>query len=274
EPLLIDTGYYPWYGSPHHVLWTRQTRAHNAILVNGRGQGNFSMEASGRIEYCRTSGKLTLVRGEAGAAYNVPLSESTLSQWREHLAEPVPSMEPAVLLARRTLAFTGSKERPWMAVQDYLETDGPAYFDYLLHAQEEMQLDQDQGTILVKSGQARLIVHLLADNGLSFSQSSEFIPPPGDRYENAPRQWHFSARTAVAPGRARFLALFIPYREGEKPPEVEGIQSGETRGFRVGDETVLAWWGEGETGRCEGYGEGRLFLELNEDGARKKHTAE
>ena len=69
EPLLIDSGYYPWYGSPHHTLWARQTRAHNAVLVNGRGQGNFSMEASGRIESFRHTGKLTLVRAEAGAAY-------------------------------------------------------------------------------------------------------------------------------------------------------------------------------------------------------------
>ena len=32
RPLLIDSGYYPWYGSPHDVGWTRQTIAHNALL--------------------------------------------------------------------------------------------------------------------------------------------------------------------------------------------------------------------------------------------------
>jgi len=26
HPLLIDSGYYPWYGSPHDVTWSRQTR--------------------------------------------------------------------------------------------------------------------------------------------------------------------------------------------------------------------------------------------------------
>lgn len=39
RPLLIDSGYYPWYGSPHDMSWTRQTRAHNALLVNYKGQG-------------------------------------------------------------------------------------------------------------------------------------------------------------------------------------------------------------------------------------------
>ncbi|MCP5113847.1 MAG: DUF4962 domain-containing protein, partial [bacterium] len=37
EALAIDSGYYPSYGSPHHSLWTRQTRAHNGVLVNRRG---------------------------------------------------------------------------------------------------------------------------------------------------------------------------------------------------------------------------------------------
>ena len=274
EPLLIDSGYYPWYGSPHHTLWARQTRAHNAVLVNGRGQGNFSMEASGRIESFRHTGKLTLVRAEAGAAYNVPLSEGTLNQWREHLSDPLPSMEPEVLLARRCLAFAGSKDHPWLAVHDYLETAGPTSFDYLLHALEQMELDQERGTVLVKNGRARLLVYLLSDAGLAFSQSGKLSPPPGDRYEGAPEQWHFSAGTTRQQDRVRFLALFIPYRDGDTPPAVEHIALDNVRGFRVGGEQVLAWWGESETGSFEDYGEGRLFLELAEEDGKKKYTGD
>jgi len=274
EPLLIDSGYYPWYGSPHHILWTRRTRAHNAILVNGRGQGNFSMEARGTVESYRHTGKLTLVRAEAGAAYNVPLSEGTLNQWSEHLRGSPPSMEPEVLLARRTLAFAGSKDHPWLAVHDYLETAGPATFDYLLHALEKMELDQEKGTIQVQSGRARLQVYLIADAGLSFSQSGKFDPPPGDRYEGAAEQWHFSAGTAEPRKRIKFLALFIPHRKGETPPAVEEIASDKVRGFRVGEEQVLAWWAQGEAGSYRDYGRGRLFLELSEEGGKKKYTAE
>ncbi len=35
EPLFIDTGYYHSYGDPHHNGWTRQTKAHNGVLVDG-----------------------------------------------------------------------------------------------------------------------------------------------------------------------------------------------------------------------------------------------
>ncbi|MCK5801537.1 MAG: DUF4962 domain-containing protein, partial [Lentisphaeria bacterium] len=45
EPLLIDSGYYDYYGSPHDKNWTRQTKAHNNVLVNGQGQALFDMDA-------------------------------------------------------------------------------------------------------------------------------------------------------------------------------------------------------------------------------------
>ena len=36
--LAIATGYYPWYGSPHHHQWTRSTQAVNSVLIDGKGQ--------------------------------------------------------------------------------------------------------------------------------------------------------------------------------------------------------------------------------------------
>ncbi|MFC1614143.1 heparinase II/III family protein [Gemmatimonadota bacterium] len=272
EPLLIDSGYYPWYGSPHHCLWTRRTRAHNAVLVNGRGQGNFSMAARGKIEQYSHTGKLTYLRAEAGSAYNVPLSDGTLELWKEHLSGPTPSMEPKVLAARRSLAFSADKQHPWLAVHDYLETDSPASFDYLLHSQEKMELEQDAATVLVKQGAARVKVFILSDNDLVFSQDDEFSPPPGNRYEGAPNQWHFSARTKNEANRVKFLALYVPYREGEAPPSVELVAAGAARGFKVAGEQVLTWWGDSETGDLAGYGPGRLFLELKEAEGLKRYA--
>ena len=78
----------------------------------------------------------------------------------------------------------------------------------------------------------------------------------------------FPASTNSAP-RARFLAVFVPYRAGSTPPAVERIEEDGKRGFRVGQEKVLAWWGEAESGSFAGQGmegEGRLYLELLEDG--------
>jgi len=71
KPLIIDSGYYPWYGSPHHNLWTRMTRAHNSILINGCGQSFGTMKASGTIEKFDTTGFHTIVTGECARAYNL-----------------------------------------------------------------------------------------------------------------------------------------------------------------------------------------------------------
>ena len=277
EPLIIDSGYYPWYGSPHHVLWTRQTRAHNGILIGGRGQAVFSMEANGKIDYFNESGNLTLVRGDAATAYNVPLDKETVDLWKKNLKEPLPPDKPKVKTARRVLAFCGAKESPWLAVQDYLETETPTTFQYLLHTLQEMDFDQAKGTVAVKRGQVRLKVYLLADSDLSFSKNGKFPIPPEERYAGAPEQWHFSAATTAPKDRVRFLALFVPYREGAEPLKITPLDLGKVRGFSVGEGKVLAWWGDSETGSYEDYGnggEGRLFIELVENGQKTRYLGE
>ncbi|OGG05415.1 MAG: hypothetical protein A3F83_09910 [Candidatus Glassbacteria bacterium RIFCSPLOWO2_12_FULL_58_11] len=277
EPLLIDSGYYPWFSSPHHNLWSRQTWAHNAILVNGWGEASQSMEAAGRIERFSADGRLTLTTGEASAAYNVPMDQETIDQWKEFIKQPLPEQGPAVKLARRSLAFSSSVERPWLAVHDYFVTEDPATFDYALHALSKMEPDEKNLSLLVKQGQARLAVYLMSDCGLTFSQTDKFPKDPEERYLGAPNQWHFRATTAEPRDRARFLVLCVPYRDGETPPPVKTLDLGEVRGFELEGEKILAWWGENETGGLEGYGEGRpgrMFIDLKDKGEIKKYLCE
>ncbi|MCP5118795.1 MAG: DUF4962 domain-containing protein, partial [bacterium] len=92
QALAIDSGYYPSYGSPHHSLWTRQTRAHNGVLVNGRGQPPFNWNAAGRVEHYEELDGVTIARGQAARAYNLPMRKSVVEKWRKHLDEPLPPM--------------------------------------------------------------------------------------------------------------------------------------------------------------------------------------
>jgi hypothetical protein len=262
EPLLIDSGYYPFYGSPHHTLWTRQTRAHNAVLINWRGHAPHRMAARGRIEYFEQDGHVTKVLGEAAEAYNTPPREGTVEMWEEHLDIPYPSMEPRAEIARRAMVFVASKERPWMAVHDYLKVDAPTRYQYMLHAVKQMDLEQEAGKVSLTVGKAQLDVYLISDQELDFSQTDEFLVPPGDRYEGADNQYHFTAESRDSSDAVRFLALYVPYRKGVLPPEVRLFADGNTRGFQIGEERVVAWWGEGETGLlADGVGEGRMLVE-------------
>ena len=55
--LVSPSGYFGrQYGSEHHRKWCKTTRAHNAILVNGKGQETDSMASSGKIVFCRDDG--------------------------------------------------------------------------------------------------------------------------------------------------------------------------------------------------------------------------
>ena len=58
EPLLIDSGYYDWYGSPHWKSWYRRTKAHNAITFDG-GKGQAEKSGELKDDSHRTCGQRT-----------------------------------------------------------------------------------------------------------------------------------------------------------------------------------------------------------------------
>jgi uncharacterized protein DUF4962/heparinase II/III-like protein len=274
EPLFIDSGYYPWYGSPHHNLWTRMTKAHNSILINGRGQPFGTMRASGTIEKFDTTGSHTIITGECARAYNLPMNDMTVKQWEEYLDDPMPGMSPEARKVERTILFSHNREAPWIAVYDYLKTSGPATFDYMLHSLEKMQLNQKQQELFVENGEAGLDVYFLSTSALDFSQSDKFSVDPEERYEGAPDQWHFTASTVDESDEMRFLVLMIPRRlkdEVNAPLDIKKLDYGTVKGFQVGEEKVLAWWGEGEKGvfsETESEEDMKLFLDYTEKGEK------
>lgn len=284
EALAIDSGYYPSYGTPHDILWTRQTRAHNSILVNGRGQPVFTWDADGRIEEYQREGPVTLVRGEAAQAYNLPQPEGTIRLWEKFLKEPLPPMEPKVERCERTLAFVASSVRPILMVHDYVKTGGPAKFDWLLHALRKMEIDGSGGTIRLRSGNARAIVRLVASLPYGVSQTSEFPIKPEAASNTAyilgkasfDNQWRLRAATDAEADEVKFLALFVPYRASEPEPKIEMIRTGDVMGFRVAGSEVAAWWGKGPSGRISAgavQGNGRLAVSVSEAGQSARVVA-
>ena len=145
----------------------------------------------------------------------------------------------------------------------------------MLHALKRMDLDQEQGKISLTVGQAKLDVYLISDQDILFSQTDEFLVSPGDRYEGADNQFHFKAETSKDTATVKFLALFIPYRKGDVPPSVARLSEGSVRGYTIGEDRVVAWWGEGETGELgEGLPEGRMLVESADNGGSKKVVCE
>ena len=275
--LAIDSGYYPSYGTPHDNLWTRQTRAHNAILVNGRGQPPHTWEAGGQIETFERHGIVTIARGQAAEAYNIPQPPDLARLWAKLLPQPVPSMEPKLEDFQRTAVFVASKARPVLFIQDYVKASAPATYDWLLHALNEMSINERGAEITVRDGNVRMAVRVIATSPLRFSQTSKFTVAPeaadntayvsaGEKFSD---QWHFKASTEIPAGQAKFLAILVPYRESEPEPRIVRIGSGESAGFRVGDTEVLAWWGLGGSGKMgykQGDTEARMMIKAGRSG--------
>ncbi|WP_271008700.1 heparinase II/III domain-containing protein [Paucibacter sp. B51] len=103
QPLLINAGYYPYFNSPHHKNVTRATRYKNALTFDGGfGQSESvlnaskpsvpaqSMDTGGKLLQTEVRGNLTLVSGDATAAYRA-INTST-GQWAPLLSNAVRSV--------------------------------------------------------------------------------------------------------------------------------------------------------------------------------------
>ena len=216
QPLAISSGYYQNYGSPHHSQWIWQTKAHNAMLVDGKGQVPRRAASHGRIVAHAEAGGWAYALGDAAAAYG-----GRLRRCFRH-----------VLFVR---------PRYFVMVDDVATAGGASTYQWLLHAMEAMDLDEALQRVTVRRGEAGLRVQFVAPAGLRFSQESGWDPPPDDP-DRAPAQFHFTAATPEKAAAARIAAVLMPYRraqEEELHSPIEWVEAEGGTALRVGAETVL-----------------------------------
>ncbi|MHC4798438.1 MAG: DUF4962 domain-containing protein, partial [Planctomycetota bacterium] len=106
--MALATGYYPWYGSPHHKQWTRDTKSVNSILVDNQGQLQRTWESKGKITAFQIGDGYDYVEGEASQAYG-----KRLKRFRRHVVHVRPGI---------------------FVIFDDLVAAKPATFQWLLHA--------------------------------------------------------------------------------------------------------------------------------------------
>ncbi len=222
KALAIPSGYYgPAYGQPHHADWTRQTKANNSILVSGRGQVVRETWASGRITDHDLGRQISYVCGDATEAY-----AGDLTLFRRH-----------ILFVRPAL----------FVVLDELAAPRISSFQWLLHGLEEMETDEEAGTIRVQHRGARLRVRLASPVGLWFKQTDLFETPynagsPPAFREEHPNHWHFTASTIRPTTGTRIGAAMLVTAEGEQVTWDTASADGWLRAFAAGpDWSAEAW---------------------------------
>lgn len=186
-PLIISSGYYPYYGSPHHTEWTNQTISKSTILVDGTGQPINSLTAKGEIKDFISTNALDYTLGDANKAYG-----SKLRQYDRQIL----FIKPHFLL-----------------IYDELEAPRESSFEWLLHARKEFQITENK--IKVEDGSAKLIGEINSTLPLKLSATNKFTVDPEERHANKPKQWHFKAETTEKAKEASFIAILVPQKKAD-----------------------------------------------------------
>lgn len=224
--LISPSGYFgAHYGTGHHSQWTKQTRAHNCILVNDEGQQANSHAAVGRIEFLRERVRWAATRLDLAAAYPMLRSYARL----------LVMVRPGLIL-----------------VLDDIACDAPVGIAWLAHTLSPP--DIEAAGITVRRDPARMHMQL-------YSAEGAMAPPAlSDRFETetndgVPTQYHvqrrpqYHLRWDARPATHRRLAAVIAV--GDAAPEVEWA-SGALRIEYAGAQMDIALDGGGPFVRLDG----------------------
>ena len=200
KPMLIRTGYYTGYGSPHHQRWIRQTRAHNNVTVGGVGQWVNDFRAVGRIAAFRRGRDFAYACGDASSAYG-----DRMTRFHRHVL------------------FVDYR---YFLIVDDLASRVNTTFEWHLHSIEEMMMDEGRKSVRVAHEGAEVAVDFVTAWDLRFRRTDEFDVPhrdplagrsptagEGPERGGEPKQWHFRAATVPVSSTARMGMLLIPNRE-------------------------------------------------------------
>ena len=197
DPLVIDSGYKDAVGSEHHKSWTRLSKAHNTILVNGTGQTPRSWEAYGRIIDFEEGETFVRTAGSAPAGYQ----ETDLKRFDRHVVWLKPDT--------------------WLIV-DNLEAREPSSFQWLLHASNRIQIDSAKKELLLQTEKAEARVTFFSPDRLNFAQDNQFPVDPGKRPDKEldldamTDQWHLTASSVEPARQMQFVTVIQVCPFGKK----------------------------------------------------------
>ena len=204
--LFYNTGYRPAMGDPHFLGFYKDTRGHNGILMDDKGQP-FSDESYGWIPRFLHGNQISYAVGDASRAYSGTdeggRTDSGLKLFRRHYLMLRPST---------------------IVVYDELEADHPVIWSWLLHNDNGLTIDPLQKTIAAKNEAGKALVSLFSSTPLDFQVTDQFSVPV-DNWTNKideegdtlvfKNQWHFKGISKEKVEKMRFLAIFQVKADGK-----------------------------------------------------------
>ena len=226
DKLIVDGGYYDWWGSPHHRAYSSTTLAHNTLLVDGCGQAERTPGADGVTTAFADSPSFGYVAGDAG---NPKIYGGKLSRFEREIFFVKP--DAVVTLDRVDPAREG------------------AVCQYLLHAHGDRPTAGADGSFVIRRQFARLDGRMLTPARLSVTPA--FETPPNDMVSSSPLPFYEKEWILRADFRAKeFLAAMEISRAGQ-PPKMRFARLESADALGVGADGLIAAFRRSGSGRFE-----------------------
>lgn len=201
ERVLSNSGYYIAYGDEHFRGWYKDTRGHNSVLIDGKGQA-FGSKGYGCVLRFLHGDQISYCMGDASSAY----PGTGLKTFRRHV----------VFLRPTTIV-----------VYDELAADHPARWSWLLHSKARMAVEGTRPRLTARTKTARAQVDAFGSAPLTAKVDNTFDPPAVNWREKRSRgkvveysdQWH-AALAPLKPMRTmRFLTVVQVLPEDNAAPD-------------------------------------------------------
>ncbi|HSC80144.1 MAG TPA: heparinase II/III family protein [Chitinolyticbacter sp.] len=208
KALLIDSGYYDYYLSPHAKAWYRQTKAHNAITYDG-GTGQrvensnvvTDYTAVGQIIGYHDGGTFTIATGDATKAYD----------------------NATVTRARRTVVYLKSN---LLLVHDDLAASRAVNWEWNFHAKTNPQIiGGATGTVKIVNGTAQLCMKQLAGNRYTALAMTDRFPVDPTNATFAPQYHGTWSIAAPATQQQSVMLIDIGCKETTTPAVTESTDT-------------------------------------------------
>lgn len=178
ERLLWDAGYYDSYGSPHHNGYSRQSKAHNTLLVNGQGQVMKYRGAFGSITRFTVEGMDVEIESDAS-----------------HPLVYAGAVDTWIRRARlRDLAN--------LSIEDEIITSEPSALSLLLHSVYPIVWHPGDSSVTIRGNRVELTGRIETSEPVDVTISTHFSEPCNvrsallDTADEYPDQYHLEIKTA------------------------------------------------------------------------------
>ena len=233
-PVYRSVGYYLNFSDAHNLMSYRHTRAHNTILVDGKGQP-FTTRAYGQITRVLQGENITYALGDASNAY---CGISEYPMWKDNFERAGITQTPdngfGETSLTKFLRHVIVLDKDIVVLYDEMEAEKAVKWDWLLHSPVRYDIKDNMLVTYNEEGGFTATAHVLSEQSCTYSQTNDFTERPneklairGERLEN---YWHLKA--TFKPSKAnRILTVITIDSDGREKRRT--VHCGETGNVEV-----------------------------------------